>query len=121
MVWPTSGWFNKIILGIIKHKKLNKYELFVGIKFSLDKIWAIITIKKGFKNSIGWNLKKIKSNHLFEPFTSTPKNKTRNNVINRTKNIGAKSFFKRLVWNQDIAIITNIEQMANVKCLEKKK
>ena len=37
IVWPTSGWFNKIILGITRHKKLKKYEVFVGTKFSLDK------------------------------------------------------------------------------------
>ena len=33
------------------------------------------TTKKGFRNSIGWNLGKIvKSNHLLDPFISTPKN-----------------------------------------------
>ena len=33
------------------------------------------TTKKGFKNSTGWNLgNMVKSNHLFDPFTSTPKN-----------------------------------------------
>ena len=33
----------------------------------------MVIIIKGFKSSIGWNLgKKKKSNHLFEPFTSTP-------------------------------------------------
>ena len=93
----------------------------MGIKFSLDKIFAMITIKKGFKNSIGWNLKKNKFNHLFEPLTSTPKNNTRNNVINKIKKIGIKIFFKKSSLSQEIKIIKKTEQIENIKCLEKKK
>ena len=45
------------------------------------------TTKKGFKNSTGWNLGiKVKSNHLLDPFTSTPKiginNKDTKKIIN---------------------------------------
>ena len=70
--------------GINKHKKLKKYDVLVELKSSLDKICATITIKKGFKNSIGWNLKKNKSNQRFEPLTSTPKNKTKHNNVNNS-------------------------------------
>ena len=51
-------------------------------------------IKKGFKNSIGWNLGMIeKSIHLFDPFTSAPNNGTNNKdtkkITNKMwKNIG---------------------------------
>ena len=40
---------------------------------TLHKIVEIIITKKGFSNSMGWNLgKKNKSIHLFDPLTSTP-------------------------------------------------
>ena len=52
----------------------------------LHKIVAKITIKKGFKTSIGWNLgKKNKSIHLFEPFTSAPIIGTKNKEIKDIK------------------------------------
>ena len=51
---------------------------------------VIIIIKKGFNNSIGWNLgKKNKSIHLFEPFTSIP--------IIGTKNKEIKEITKRII------------------------
>ncbi len=56
-----------------------------------------------------------------EPFTSTPKNNTKNNVINSTKNIGIKIFFKKFNLRQEIEIIKKIEEIENIKCLEKKK
>tara|TARA_B100000902_G_scaffold244495_1_gene231465 strand:+ start:506 stop:748 length:243 start_codon:yes stop_codon:yes gene_type:complete len=56
----------------------------------LHKIVARNIIKKGFKTSIGWNLgKKIKSIHLFEPFTSIP--------IIGTKNRERKDTKKRII------------------------
>ena len=72
-------------------------------------------------NNRGWNLKKNKSNHRFDPFTSTPKNNTRNKVINRAKKIGIKIFFKKLSSSHEIKIIKKMEQIENIKCLEKKK
>ena len=46
----------------------------------------IMIIKKGFNNSIGWNLgKKNKSIHLFDPFTSTPIIGTKNKEIKAIK------------------------------------
>ena len=80
-----------------RHNKLKRYEVFVVVIFSLDKIFAIITIKKGFKNSIGCNLKKNKSSHLFEPFTSIPKNNTKNNADKNAKKTGIIIFFKKLL------------------------
>ena len=45
------------------------------------------TTKKGFKNSTGWNLGKMgKSNHLFEPFISTPKIGVSNSEIKKKIN-----------------------------------
>ena len=71
-VCPISGW-------IIKRKeiteiKINDKKFFNKIfALLLQKIVANTIIKNGFKTSIGWNLgKKNKSNHLFEPLTSTP-------------------------------------------------
>ena len=47
-----------------------------------------IIIKKGFINSTGCNLgKKIKSNHLVDPFTSTPIRGTKNNKIKENAKI----------------------------------
>ena len=84
-VCPISGWtINRreiTDIKIVDVKYLNK--MFVLL---LHRIVAKITIKKGFKTSIGWNLgKKNKSIHLFEPFTSVPINGTRNNEIREIK------------------------------------
>ena len=87
IVWPTSGWdINKIIIGNInkKLKKYFKYKLFLFLELRIN---ATITIIKGFKISIGWNLGKNKnSSHLFEPFTSTPINGTKTKDIRQIKN-----------------------------------
>ena len=51
-------------------------------------IKANIIIKKGFTNSTGCNLgKKIKSNHLVDPFTSIPINGTKSSKIIENKKI----------------------------------
>ena len=84
-VWPISGWTikNKTItdIKIVDNRYLNKiFDLL------LHKIVAKITIKNGFKSSIGWNLgKKNKSIHLFETLTSTPMNGTKNKEISEIK------------------------------------
>ena len=80
-----SGW-------IIKSKEIADIKI-VDIKYLnkifdllLHKIVAKITIKNGFRTSIGWNLgKKNKSIHLFEPLTSTPMNGTKNKEIREIK------------------------------------
>ena len=51
---------------------VNKYFI-VKLVFSVQRIVAKKTIKKGFRTSIGWNLgKKKRSIHLLEPLTSIP-------------------------------------------------
>ena len=84
-----SGW-------IIKSKEIKEIKMndnkYLNIIFALllQKIVAKNTIKNGFKTSIGWNLgKKIKSSHLFEPFTSIP--------IIGTKNKEKKDMKKRII------------------------
>ena len=84
-VWPISGW-------IIKNKEIADIKI-VDIRYlnnifdlPLHKIVAKITIKNGFKTSIGWNRgKKNKSIHLFEPLTSTPMNGTKIKEIREIK------------------------------------
>ena len=47
--------------------------------FSLHKIVAIKIIINGLNSSIGWNLgRKKRLSHLLDPFTSVPKNGTKN-------------------------------------------
>ena len=84
-VWPMSGWTIKskeiADIKIVDIRYLNKiFDLL------LHKIVAKITIKNGFRTSMGWNLgKKNKSIHLFEPLTSTPINGTNNKEIREIK------------------------------------
>ena len=78
-------------------------------------------IVKGFKSSIGWNLgKNKKSNHLFEPFTSTPiigtnikKNKQ---IMNKKK----ENLIKFLCSNNEKKIIKKNPRPIKNKCLKKK-
>ena len=82
-VWPISGWSIKRPDIKIINKKDKKY-----LKLKLVYLWEqiiilIITIKKGFTNSIGCILGNIsKSIHLFEPLISTPIKGTSNNKTN---------------------------------------
>ena len=84
-VWPISGW-------TIKSKEIADIKI-VDIRYLnkifdrlLHKIVDKITIKNGFKTSIGWNRgKKNKSIHLFEPLTSTPMNGTKNKEMREIK------------------------------------
>ena len=80
--WPKSGWIirKKTINDKIKNE--TKCEKFKFLNLFKLIILAIIKIKKGFINSIGWKLKKYKFNHLFAPFTSIPTNGTIANKIN---------------------------------------
>ena len=88
-VWPISGWSIKRLDINIVNKKDKKY-----FKLKFEYFWEqiiilIITIKKGFTNSIGCILGNTnKSIHLLEPFISTPIIGTRNNKTNdKQKNI----------------------------------
>ena len=81
-VWPISGWINnKPEINSVVRKE-NIYFKFILICLSVLNIVARKIIKKGFNNSIGWNLGKInRSIHLFDPFTSTPIKGTKNKDI----------------------------------------
>ncbi len=88
-VWPISGWSIKKLDTKIVNKKVKKYFKLKLVYFWEQIIILIITIKKGFTNSIGCILgNTIKSIHLFEPLISTPMTGTRNNKTNdKKKNI----------------------------------
>ena len=67
---------------------VNVVNMYLTIKlvFSVQRMAAKKTIKKGFRTSIGWNLgKKNRSIHLLEPLTSTPIIGTNTNEIKETK------------------------------------
>ena len=72
-VWPISGCKNnKMIIGMIGIK-LKRYLAYLLEYLSDVSIIDSMIIKNGLRISIGWNLgKKNISNHLLEPFTSTP-------------------------------------------------
>ena len=88
-VWPISGWSIRRLDIKIVNKKDKKYFKLRLVYFWEQIIILIITIKKGFTNSIGCILGKTnKSIHLFEPLISTPIIGTRNNKTNdKQKNI----------------------------------
>ena len=82
-VWPISGWSIKRLDINIVNKKDKKYFKFKLVYFWEQIIILIITIKKGFTNSIGCILGNTnKSIHLLEPLISTPIIGTRNNKTN---------------------------------------
>ena len=121
IVCPKSGWnMSKIIIGAIKRKlrKNLKYKFFMFCRLNIT---PIETIKKGFNNSIGWNLgTKGKSIHLLDPFISEPINgtsiKKNRQIIKNIKEI-LNSFFFSIKDNETK---TNILKIMNTKCLIKK-
>ena len=69
-------------------KERSKISLEKFENFLFDMIKNIIIIKKGFTSSTGCNLgKKIKSNHLVDPFISIPMKGTKNSIIKDNKKI----------------------------------
>ena len=65
-----------------------------------------MTIKNGFKSSIGWNLgKKIKSIHLLEPFTSIPIIGTKIKKIKHKTNRIFEILIKSLSFNDEKKIM----------------
>ena len=78
-------------------------------------------MKKGFTNSIGWNLgKKGTSNHLADPLTSIPIKGIKAKVINdTTKSI--LDIFKSFFWSiNEKDISRDIPKKIKNKCFIKK-
>ena len=72
-VCPKSGCTtNSIAIDIVTKKEIINFKVKLD-NLLLEIIKLKIIIKKGLTSSIGCNLgKKNKSNHLFDPLTSTP-------------------------------------------------
>ena len=107
-VWPTSGW-------IIKNNEITETKI-IDIKYLnrifdllLHKIVAKITIKNGFKTSIGWNLgKNTKSIHLLEPLISVPMIGTKNNEIKEIKKRKIEYLYNWYEFNEENIKIRDI-------------
>ena len=85
-VCPRSGCrINKNTIDEVNKKDIENFIVkFEKLLFEIIK--DNIIMKKGFINSTGCNLgKKIKSNHLVDPFTSIPIKGTNNNKIKDNK------------------------------------
>ena len=82
---------------------------------------AVVKIKKGFKSSMGCNLKKCKSNHLLEPLTSIPIMGTKINDMKNIMKRGITIFFNKEVSIAEIKNIIKSAKTLKTKCLEKKK
>ena len=117
--WPKSGWIirKKTINDKIKNE--TKCEKFKFLNLFELIILAIIKIKKGFINSIGWKLKKYKFNHLFAPFTSIPTNGTIANKIKKIKKPGSMVLFIKLLFIDEIKIIKQKDTIVYNRCLWK--
>ena len=117
--WPKSGWIirKKTINDKIKNE--TKCEKFKFLNLFELIILAIIKIKKGFINSIGWKLKKYKFNHLFAPFTSIPTNGTIANKIKKIKKPGSIVLFIKLLFIDEIKIIKQKDTIVYNRCLWK--
>ena len=117
--WPKSGWIirKKTINDIIKNE--TNYEKFKFLNLFELIILAIIKIKKGLINSIGWKLKKYKFNHLFAPFTSIPTNGTIANKIKEIKKPGSIMLFMNSLFNDEIKIIRQKDVSVYRRCFWK--
>ena len=103
------------------NKKLKRYFKLLFFIFSSVRTFTVVKIKKGFNNSIGWSLKKWRSNHLLAPLTSTPTKGTKNKQTKDTKNKGIIILFNSEVSITEIIIIIPKEKIVKTKCFEKKK
>ena len=100
---------------------VNKY-LIVKLVFSLQRMVAKKTIKKGLRTSIGWNLgKKNRSIHLLEPLTSTPIIGTNTNEIKETKKSTIEYLINCSFFKEENIKTINIPITTYTKCLKKKK
>ena len=120
-VWPISGCtisrmdITEIVIVV------NKY-LIVKLVFSVQRMVAKKTIKKGFRTSIGWNLgKKNRSIHLLEPLTSTPKIGTNTNAIKEIKKSTIEYLINCSSLKEENTKRIKIPRTTYTKCLKKKK
>ena len=102
-------------------KKLKMYFVFGPWIISDVRIFTVVKIKKGLSISIGCNLKKDKSNHLFAPLTSTPIKGTNTKEINEIRNNGIIIFFNNGVSMKEIENIIIKDKRVKIKCFVKKK
>ena len=96
--------------------------LIIKLVFSVQRMVAKNTIKKGFRTSIGWNLgKKNRSIHLLEPLTSTPKIGTKTNEIKETKKSTIEYLINCSLLKEENIKRIKIPRTTYTKCLKKKK
>ena len=120
-VWPISGWTISKRDTIEIVDVVNKY-LIVKLVFSLQRMVAKNTIKKGLSTSIGWNLgKKNRSIHLLEPLTSTPKIGTNTNKNKKKKKSTIEYLISCSFLKEENAKTIKIPSTTYTKCLKKKK
>ena len=103
---------------------VNVVNMYLTIKlvFSVQRMAAKKTIKKGFRTSIGWNLgKKNRSIHLLEPLTSTPIIGTNTNEIKETKKSTIEYLINCSLFKEENIKTINIPITTYTKCLKKKK
>jgi hypothetical protein len=82
----------------------------------------MITIKYGFKSSIGWNRgRKPRSNHLLDPLTSIPINGTIKSVINIKQNNISESWSRNSSFKIEKRNKVKVPNVINMRCLRKKK
>ena len=120
-VCPISGWtISK--RDIIEIVKVVSMYLVIKLVFSVQRMVAKNTIKKGFRTSIGWNLgKKNRFIHLLEPLTSIPIIGTKSKIIKKIK----KSIIEYLIncssLKKENTKRIKIPRTTYTKCLKKKK
>ena len=120
-VWPISGCtINKIDITeiiIVVNKYFN-----VKLVFSVQRIVAKKTIKKGFRTSIGWNLgKKNRSIHLLDPLTSIPIIGTITKENREIKKSVIEYLINCSLLKEENIKIINIPIKTYIRCLKKKK
>ena len=119
---PRSGWLIKKVIIKSKIKKEYKYLLYKFVFSSITIIFATKIIKRGFTSSIGWNLgRKNKFNHLFEPFTSTPKKIIRKSINTEIKNKYGNNLIRLFLFWIEIITIKDRDMETKIKCFIKKK
>ena len=118
---PRSGWSIKRIITEVNKRKLNKYLILEFWNLFKVNILTVAKIKNGFRSSIGWSLKKYKSNHLLAPFTSIPIIGTRKSRIKNNIKNGTIVFFNKEVSTAEIINIMKRASTVKIRCFEKKK